>query len=221
MQNWHSFTPLSSFNTQSTKILDNFFFCSNSAGDPDRDFHLHTSTGALSTSRGLDRETKAEYTLEIVATDRGSPALSTTVTVEIKVLDVNDNSPVFSKSSYTVEVSEDAAEGYKVLEVSGNGTHNTCFVENISSTEGVSDFCNKRFHVSNLNGKVLYFLSREAHGAFTVDESTGVITTSAPLDRERWASYSFQVFAVDLSPAVPRNTSAQVNEGLDYKCSLI
>lgn len=148
MQNWHSFTPLSSFNTQSTKILDNFFFCSNSAGDPDRDFHLHTSTGALSTSRGLDRETKAEYTLEIVATDRGSPALSTTVTVEIKVLDVNDNSPVFSKSSYTVEVSEDAAEGYKVLEVSGNGTHNTCFVENISSTEGVSDFCNKRFHVS-------------------------------------------------------------------------
>lgn len=73
----------------------------------------------------------------------------------------------------------------------------------------------------DLNGKVLYFLSREAHGAFTVDESTGVITTSAPLDRERWASYSFQVFAVDLSPAAPRNTSAQVNEGLDYKCSLI
>uniref|UniRef100_A0A671WKU3 Protocadherin-16 n=1 Tax=Sparus aurata TaxID=8175 RepID=A0A671WKU3_SPAAU len=156
------------------------------AGDPDRDFHLHTSTGALSTSRGLDRETKAEYTLEIVATDRGSPALSTTVTVEIKVLDVNDNSPVFSKSSYTVEVSEDAAEGYKVLEV--------------SAVDADDD----------LNGKVLYFLSREAHGAFTVDESTGVITTSAPLDREKWASYSFQVFAVDLSPAAPRNTSAQV-----------
>uniref|UniRef100_A0A671WN05 Protocadherin-16 n=1 Tax=Sparus aurata TaxID=8175 RepID=A0A671WN05_SPAAU len=156
------------------------------AGDPDRDFHLHTSTGALSTSRGLDRETKAEYTLEIVATDRGSPALSTTVTVEIKVLDVNDNSPVFSKSSYTVEVSEDAAEGYKVLEV--------------SAVDADDD----------LNGKVLYFLSREAHGAFTVDESTGVITTSAPLDREKWASYSFQVFAVDLSPAAPRNTSVTV-----------
>lgn len=68
-----------------------------------------------------------------------------------------------------------------------------------------------------LNGKVLYFLSREAHGAFSVDENTGVITTSAPLDREKWASYSFQVFAVDLSPAEPRNTSAQVNEGLDIE----
>lgn len=53
----------------------------------------------------------------MVATDHGSPALSTTVTVEVRVLDVNDNSPVFSKSSYSVEVSEDAAEGFKVLEV--------------------------------------------------------------------------------------------------------
>lgn len=51
-------------------------------------------------------------------TDRGSPALSTTATVEVVVLDVNDNSPVFSKASYSVDVSEDAKEGTKVLEVS-------------------------------------------------------------------------------------------------------
>jgi len=37
------------------------------------------------------------------------------------VLDVNDNSPVFNRSSYAVEVSEDAAEGTKVLGVSRNG----------------------------------------------------------------------------------------------------
>ncbi|TKS82972.1 Protocadherin-16 Protein dachsous -like protein 1 [Collichthys lucidus] len=123
---------------------------------------------------------------KVVATDRGSPALSVTVTVEVKVMDVNDNSPVFSKNSYSTEVSEDAAEGTKVLEVSA-----------IDADD-------------DLNGKVLYFLSREAHGAFTVDENTGVITTAAPLDREKLASYSFHVFAVDLSPAAPRNTSAQV-----------
>lgn len=92
------------------------------AGDPDGDFHLHPSTGALSTSRGLDRETRAEHTLEVVATDRGSPALSTTVRVQVQVMDVNDNSPVFSKSSYSVEVSEDAAEGYQVLEVKVPGS---------------------------------------------------------------------------------------------------
>lgn len=65
-----------------------------------------------------------------------------------------------------------------------------------------------------LNGKVLYFLSQDAHGAFAVDEDTGVITPAAPLDREKWPSYTFQVFAVDLSPAAPRNASAQVPEGL-------
>ncbi|KAM4619841.1 protocadherin-16 [Polymixia lowei] len=156
------------------------------AGDPDGDFQLQASTGALSTSRALDRERKSRYTLEVVATDRGSPALSSSVTVEVGVLDVNDNNPVFSSSSYSVEVSEGAAEGSPVLEV--------------TATDADED----------LNGKVLYFLSQKAHGAFNVDENTGRITVSAPLDREKQASYSFQVFAVDLSPAAPRNSSAQV-----------
>ncbi|XP_054639199.1 protocadherin-16-like [Dunckerocampus dactyliophorus] len=156
------------------------------AGDPDGDFQLHASMGVLSTSRGLDREKRAGYTLEVVAADQGSPSLSTMVTVEVRVMDVNDNSPTFGRSSYTVDVSEDAAEGSQVLTV--------------LATDADDD----------LNGKVLYFLSQEAHGAFTVDEHTGSITTSAPLDRERQASYSFQVLAVDLSPASPRNASAQV-----------
>lgn len=56
----------------------------------------------------------------MVATDRGSPALSATVTVDVRVMDVNDNSPVFSKSSYMVDVSEDAEQGSQVLEVCRN-----------------------------------------------------------------------------------------------------
>lgn len=155
-------------------------------GDPDGDFQLHASTGALSTSQALDRETTAEYNLEVVASDQGSPALSTTVTVNVRVLDVNDNSPVFGRNSYTVEVSEDAAVGTPVLEV--------------KATDKDEAF----------NGKILYFLSKEAHGAFSVDENTGHIITSAPLDREKVSTYTFQVLAVDLSPAEPRNSSAQV-----------
>uniref|UniRef100_A0A4W5K4E9 Cadherin domain-containing protein n=1 Tax=Hucho hucho TaxID=62062 RepID=A0A4W5K4E9_9TELE len=123
------------------------------AGDPDGDFQLHVSSGALSTSRPLDREQRAGYSLEVVALDRGSPALSSTATVEVTVLDVNDNSPAFSSSSYTIDVSEDAAQGTPVLEVTAT-----------DADEGE-------------NGKVLYFLSQEARGAFTVDENTGRITT--------------------------------------------
>lgn len=74
----------------------------------------------------------------VVATDRGTPALSSTVTVEVKVLDVNDNNPVFSRSSYAVEVSEDAAEGTQVLEVS----------RNVSLTYCLSHFYNKSPHMS-------------------------------------------------------------------------
>uniref|UniRef100_A0AAZ3SHU6 Protocadherin-16 n=1 Tax=Oncorhynchus tshawytscha TaxID=74940 RepID=A0AAZ3SHU6_ONCTS len=156
------------------------------AGDPDGVFQLHVSSGALSTSRPLDRELRAGYNLEVVALDHGSPALSSTATVEVKVLDVNDNSPAFSSSSYTIDVSEDAAQGTTVLEVTAT-----------DADEGE-------------NGKVLYFLSQEARGAFTVDENTGCITTASPVDREKRASYSFRVFAVDLSPAEPRNTSVTV-----------
>ncbi|XP_034149297.1 protocadherin-16 [Esox lucius] len=157
-----------------------------SAGDPNGDFQLHSSSGVLSISHPLDRELQPGYTLEVVALDRGSPALSSTATVEVTVLDVNDNSPVFGSKSYTVDVSEDAAQGTPVLKVTA-----------IDADEGE-------------NGQVLYFLSREARGAFTIDENTGHITTAAPLDREKTASYNFHVFAVDLSPAEPRNTSAQV-----------
>lgn len=156
------------------------------AGDPDGDFRLDGFSGALCTSRPLDRERKNSYSLEVVVQDHGSPSLSSTATVEISVLDVNDNSPKFGSSSYTVDVSEDAAVGFVVLDATATDVD-----------EGE-------------NGQILYFLSQEAKGAFTVHPDTGQVTTAALLDREKRASYIFQVYAVDLSPAAPRNTTAQV-----------
>ncbi|KAF7701166.1 protocadherin-16 [Silurus meridionalis] len=156
------------------------------AGDPDGDFQLDSSSGSLSTSRPLDRERKARYSLEIVAQDHGSPFLTTTATVEVSVLDINDNSPTFSSSSYAIDISEDAAIGTLVLEVTAS-----------DADEGK-------------NGQILYFLNKEARGAFTIDPDTGRILTAALLDREKIALYSFQVCAVDLSPASPHNTTAQV-----------
>ncbi|XP_076876271.1 protocadherin-16 [Brachyhypopomus gauderio] len=156
------------------------------AGDPDGDFQMESSSGALSTSRPLDREKRHGYSLEVVAQDHGTPPLSSTATIEVTVLDVNDNSPKFSSSSYTIDVLEDTVVGSLVLEVTARDAD------------------------VGQNGQILYFLSDEAHGAFTVDPDTGRITTASALDREKRASYSFQVWAVDLSPAAPRNATAQV-----------
>jgi len=89
-------------------------------------FKIDAGTGALSTTQPLDREATERYSLEVEAADGGSPALSTTVTVDVNVMDVNDNSPVFTgggggggSSSYSVDVSEDTAPGSQVLQVGG------------------------------------------------------------------------------------------------------
>uniref|UniRef100_A0A4W4F290 Protocadherin-16 n=1 Tax=Electrophorus electricus TaxID=8005 RepID=A0A4W4F290_ELEEL len=155
-------------------------------GDPSGDFHLDRKSGVLSTSRALDREKKGRYTLSVEARDLGTPALSSSVTLDITVLDLNDNSPTFASSSYAVEVAEDAPEGSFILEVTAT-----------DRDEGP-------------NGQVLYFLSRESRGMFTVDQHAGRIITASVLDREKAATYSFQLYAVDSSPAHPRNASVQV-----------
>ncbi|KAK3099335.1 hypothetical protein FSP39_002812 [Pinctada imbricata] len=51
------------------------------------------SNGSIFTTRPLDREASAQYTISVVARDRGSPALSNVTNVTVSVLDVNDNSP--------------------------------------------------------------------------------------------------------------------------------
>ena len=55
--------------------------------------------------------------LTVKAQDGGSPSLSTTVTVYMNVLDVNDNAPVFDPSSYDSEIWENATVGTSVLQV--------------------------------------------------------------------------------------------------------
>ncbi|MFT7803874.1 protocadherin-16-like [Arapaima gigas] len=156
------------------------------AGDPNGDFHLDSRSGVLATSRSLDQESKSSYVLTVVAQDHGTPSLTGTATVEVTILDVNDNSPVFQQRSYTVDIPENAPVGSPVLKV-------TATDEDQGS-----------------NGKVLYFLSGEPGGMFHVDQDTGQITTAALLDRERWTSYNFLVCAADLSPSNPHNTTAQV-----------
>lgn len=140
----------------------------------------------LSTSRPLDREKRAGYTLTVIAQDQGHPPLSSTATVEVTVMDINDHSPQFQSSSYTADISEDVPIGSLVLEVKA-----------IDLDQGP-------------NSHVVYFLSSSSHSMFIVDQNTGRIITAAPLDREKTASYTFEVCATDSSPVNPRNSTVQV-----------
>ncbi|XP_051810282.1 protocadherin alpha-3-like isoform X2 [Acanthochromis polyacanthus] len=59
----------------------------------------------------LDRETIADYNVTIVATDEGTPPLSTTSIVNVHVSDVNDNPPRFSEQLLNVYVKENSPVG--------------------------------------------------------------------------------------------------------------
>ncbi|XP_049324684.1 protocadherin gamma-C5-like isoform X9 [Astyanax mexicanus] len=79
---------------------------------PSFDNHYSLVTGSV-----LDREDKSEYNVEIVARDSGVPSLKTTKFVHVKVLDVNDNRPAFSQSSYSVYVKENNPAGGSLFSV--------------------------------------------------------------------------------------------------------
>lgn len=82
-------------------------------GDTDRtpEFSINPQTGAIVTTKQLDRETVNGYLLTVTAKDGGNPPLSDTTDVEISVTDVNDNFPIFKQPLYSGSVLEDALVG--------------------------------------------------------------------------------------------------------------
>ncbi|NXG94850.1 PCDGA protein, partial [Stercorarius parasiticus] len=68
--------------------------------------------------KSLDREQQAAHNLILTATDRGTPVKSGSTTIEIIVLDGNDNAPEFTQPVYKVTVREDVAVGSRLLQVS-------------------------------------------------------------------------------------------------------
>ncbi|XP_042318159.1 protocadherin gamma-B5-like [Sceloporus undulatus] len=69
----------------------------------------------LLTDGPLDRESTPEYNIKIIATDKGTPPLSTEMTISLKISDINDNSPAFEKSSYTAFVPENNPSGSSIF----------------------------------------------------------------------------------------------------------
>uniref|UniRef100_A0A8V5GJQ4 Uncharacterized protein n=1 Tax=Melopsittacus undulatus TaxID=13146 RepID=A0A8V5GJQ4_MELUD len=69
------------------------------------------------TAGELDREKVSEYNVTVWAVDGGSPALQSSTVLALRVLDVNDNSPVFAEPRYRARLAENNAAGALVLTV--------------------------------------------------------------------------------------------------------
>lgn len=160
-------------------------------GDSNRisDFSINPQTGAIVTTKALDRETTSGYLLTVTAKDGGNPPMSDTTDVEISVTDVNDNFPVFKSPSYTGNVLEDALVGTSVVQVSATDAD------------------------IGLNGRIRYTLSEKdiEDGSFVIDPTSGVIRTNKGLDRESVAFYELEAFAIDRgSPALSSSVPVKI-----------
>uniref|UniRef100_A0A3Q2UFT4 Cadherin domain-containing protein n=1 Tax=Fundulus heteroclitus TaxID=8078 RepID=A0A3Q2UFT4_FUNHE len=124
----------------------------------------------------LDREAQDHIALTLTASDGGEPQLSGTMRVEISVLDVNDNAPVFTQETYKVTVMETATRGTILSTVSAE-----------DADEGS-------------NGKVVYSITNtldDVPNLFQIAEESGVVSLIGNLDYEKTQRYEIHVQASD------------------------
>lgn len=68
-------------------------------------------------SMPLDYEAAPSHRVTITCRDHGQPALSSSASFTVQVLDVNDLAPIFSKNIYTSSITENSYEVQKLLQV--------------------------------------------------------------------------------------------------------
>ncbi|XP_044220385.1 protocadherin beta-6-like [Thunnus albacares] len=123
----------------------------------------------------LDREQQQELTIVLVATDGGTPQRSGTAVIHVTVLDANDNAPVFSQTIYKASLPENSPLDTVVLTVSA-----------IDADEGI-------------HGKVTYEFDHisDENNLFALDQATGEVRVSGPIDYEDLSTYEMQITAKD------------------------
>nr|XP_057940770.1 protocadherin-23 isoform X2 [Doryrhamphus excisus] len=148
------------------------------AGNTEGLFSLEEDTGLLRLSAPLDFETERFHRLTVGALDRGRPALSSTQTLTVDVVDVNDQTPVFSRDVYAASVSENREPGEAVVRVSATDQD------------------------SEENAVVWYsLLPGPGYEFFSINPYSGLISTSSFLDREQQQQqFTLRVQARDSSP---------------------
>ncbi|XP_014649478.1 PREDICTED: protocadherin alpha-10-like [Ceratotherium simum simum] len=141
----------------------------------------------------LDRESVANYEVEVIARDGGSPSLSATASVSVEVADVNDNAPAFAQPEYMVFVKENNPPGCHIFTVSARDAD------------------------AQENARVSYSLverrvgERALSSYVSVHAESGKVYALQPLDHEELEPLQFQVSARDAGvPPLGSNVTLQV-----------
>ncbi|XP_029989175.1 cadherin EGF LAG seven-pass G-type receptor 2 isoform X2 [Sphaeramia orbicularis] len=93
------------------------FYTFQGGEDGDGDFIIESTSGIVRTLRRLDRENVPVYNLQAYAVDKGLPPLKTPINLQVTILDVNDNPPVFEKDEFDILVEENSPIGVVVAHI--------------------------------------------------------------------------------------------------------
>ncbi|XP_029918233.1 protocadherin beta-16-like isoform X13 [Myripristis murdjan] len=148
---------------------------------------------SLVTDSDLDRERASEYNITVTCSDEGVPSLSSSVTLTLQISDVNDNAPVFERSSYEAYIVENNTPGLSIFTVKARD----------------ADW--------NQNARVSYILEDSSvNGApvssyVSVSVDSGVIHAVRSFDYEQIKDFNFRVKAQDGgSPPLSSNVSVKI-----------
>ncbi|XP_052005733.1 protocadherin alpha-2-like [Xyrauchen texanus] len=123
--------------------------------------NINSETGVISALKSFDYETVKKFQFHVLATDSGSPSLSSNVTVNVFILDQNDNVPVIL---YPVSANG-SAEGVEEIPRNVNAGHLVTKVRAYDADIGY-------------NGWLLFSLQEVSeHSLFGLDRYTGQIRT--------------------------------------------
>ena len=139
----------------------------------------------IKTATTFDRERSATLNLTITCADFGTPSLTSTRPLPIRITDVNDNAPVFKNLPYYATLSENKPIGGVILSV----------------TAADADI--------GLNGTVRYKLDKAVYDSFEIQQNTGLIIANSIFDYEQQPFIKFLVIATD-EGSPPRSSSATV-----------
>ncbi|NXW38876.1 PCDG7 protein, partial [Phaetusa simplex] len=130
------------------------------------------------TAEVLDREEVSEYNVTVRASDGGSPSLWSSAVLSLRVLDVNDNAPVFAEARYSARV--------RLLE----NLPESSLAFQVKATDGDE----------GSNAEITYSFSdiaKSARHLFTLDSRTGDVKVAGPLDYEEGKYYEATVEGKD------------------------
>ncbi|QQP58448.1 Starry night, partial [Caligus rogercresseyi] len=137
-------------------------------------FAIDKETGWITTTMALDRETDHAYRIFVLAEDNGLPRLSSTATVNINVLDRNDNDPHFPEPKYDVRVSESAKLGTEIITLSA--------IDNDADSQ-------LRYEIAGGNTRNRFSISTQ--------QGRGIITVAQPLDFKFEKYFYLNINAID------------------------